>query len=313
MRDRLLLTAIITCALGVSACVVTPLDAQDAAQDLSSSPQDLGPDLPDLATSPDLGSPQTCAPGLTLCAGRCVSLEQDPLHCGLCGRTCVLPNAQAACVASECAVKQCEPGFFDTDKDFTNGCEAKNQCVEATPCRTSCGSAGSTLCDQGQARCAAPIESCNAVDDDCEGRCDEGAIPGCRVGIHRGHPSSGGHIFTDDLSQIANVESQSYFHLYQQEPQGESGGGFKPVFLCNKANNRKLLTSDLECERAGGVIKQLGFWASQPVCNAIPLFRVYSEAAENHFYTISGAERDNAINNLGYRDEGIAGYVWQSL
>ena len=29
-----------------------------------------------------------------------------------------------------------------------------------------------------------------------------------------------------------------------------------------------------------------------------------------HFYTVSATERDNAINNLGFINEGTTGYVW---
>ncbi|KDR84285.1 hypothetical protein GALMADRAFT_237037 [Galerina marginata CBS 339.88] len=42
----------------------------------------------------------------------------------------------------------------------------------------------------------------------------------------------------------------------------------------------------------------------------IPFYRVYNPTVVNHFYTTSTAERDNAVNNLGYNNEGIAGYVY---
>ena len=37
---------------------------------------------------------------------------------------------------------------------------------------------------------------------------------------------------------------------------------------------------------------------------------MYSPSAGDHFYTTSVAERDNAIQRLGYSDEGITGYVY---
>lgn len=37
---------------------------------------------------------------------------------------------------------------------------------------------------------------------------------------------------------------------------------------------------------------------------------MYSASAADHFYTTSGPERANAIQNLGYTDEGIAAYVY---
>lgn len=36
---------------------------------------------------------------------------------------------------------------------------------------------------------------------------------------------------------------------------------------------------------------------------------MYSPSASDHFYTTSTVERDNAIQHLGYSDEGITGYV----
>jgi len=36
---------------------------------------------------------------------------------------------------------------------------------------------------------------------------------------------------------------------------------------------------------------------------------MYSPSAVDHFYTTSASERDNAVDNLGYVDEGISCYV----
>jgi hypothetical protein len=43
----------------------------------------------------------------------------------------------------------------------------------------------------------------------------------------------------------------------------------------------------------------------------VPLYRLWSSSNNDHFYTIDPAERANAIA-IGYRDEGIPGYVWLS-
>ncbi len=42
----------------------------------------------------------------------------------------------------------------------------------------------------------------------------------------------------------------------------------------------------------------------------MPLYRLYSNAVTNHFYTVSASEKDSAVNNSGYTFEGIAGYVY---
>lgn len=41
---------------------------------------------------------------------------------------------------------------------------------------------------------------------------------------------------------------------------------------------------------------------------AVPLYRLYGSS--HHFYTTDKAERDSAINNANYVDEGIAGWVF---
>lgn len=46
--------------------------------------------------------------------------------------------------------------------------------------------------------------------------------------------------------------------------------------------------------------------------NGIPLYRTYSTSGTDHFYTTNAAERDSAIANLGYSDEGITAYVYPS-
>jgi hypothetical protein len=84
----------------------------------------------------------------------------------------------------------------------------------------------------------------------------------------------------------------------------------RPVFLCLKGDGKRFLSSDNACEIGVAPERTLGFWGGAPECGAIALYRLYSEAAGNHFYTISAPERDNAIATYGYRDEGIAGWVW---
>ncbi|EIM79479.1 uncharacterized protein STEHIDRAFT_69486 [Stereum hirsutum FP-91666 SS1] len=47
-----------------------------------------------------------------------------------------------------------------------------------------------------------------------------------------------------------------------------------------------------------------------PYIKSEPLYRAYSTTAFDHFYTTSESEWNNAIVNLGYNREGIAGYVY---
>src|SRR5690606_14020186 len=47
----------------------------------------------------------------------------DVNNCGIVGNICILDNAFAACVASQCPVASCHDGFVDHDNNPTNGCE----------------------------------------------------------------------------------------------------------------------------------------------------------------------------------------------
>lgn len=256
----------------------------------------------------DEPEPRVCEQG-SACGVSCVDLDTDPANCGFCGRTCVVPRASAACVSGQCAVGLCEAGFVDADGEVNNGCELENDCNEGEACALACGSEGLIACVGVEAICDAPAERCNAADDDCDGECDEGGIRGCRAGIHRA--SGNGHLYTNDLAAASNapynLESQNYFFVYAQPVPGT-----RPLFLCRKGNGKRFLTSDTACEMAGGQERQLGFWSPEPQCGSVPLYRLHQASSLNHFYTLNPGERDNAVNNLGYVSEGIAGYVWRA-
>lgn len=270
------------------------------------SPREAGPDrsVPDAsrADAVDCGSQ-------TMCGRTCANLETDPKNCGRCGTTCVVPNATASCNAGGCGIAACDLGFFDADGDPETGCEVENACVPGEACTTSCNSTGSVTCNGADAVCTAPAETCNAIDDDCNGSCDEGGIAGCRVGIHRG--VGNGHVFTTDLSLASRspfrLEVENFFYLY-----GAGVPDTRPLFRCRKGDGRFFLTTDTACEGAGSQQEQLGFIGTAAGCGSVPLYRAYSGSAGNHFYTTSLGERDNAVANLGYVAEGIPGYVWRA-
>jgi len=266
----------------------------DADLDVRVPPMDTGP--------PDCGD-------LTACGITCADLATDPTNCGACGVTCIIPNAAAACVDGSCAVGACEPGFFDEDGAIGNGCETESVCIPDVPCVTSCGGEATVVCDGIEAVCPGPEETCNAMDDDCDGMCDEGPLRGCRHGVHRGNGY--GHVYSDDLELVSSfpfsVESENYFYLYS-----DAAGTMRPVFLCNKGLGMRFLTSATDCEIGRAPERTIGFWSPTPTCGAVPLYRMHQASSNNHFYTISAAERDRARDELGYREEGIAGYVWRS-
>ncbi|NUP11835.1 MAG: hypothetical protein HOW73_37785 [Polyangiaceae bacterium] len=255
----------------------------------------------------------SCTEG-TLCDGACVDLETDPQNCGSCGRTCVIPNGTAGCASGECSLTDCAQGFADCDGEAETGCELEDACQAGGACATACGSTGGLVCtDPCAPTCAVPAEACNAIDDDCDGACDQGPIANCRIGVHRASNGTNGHLFTTDLAEAqawGTVEAENFFYLYK-----DAAADLRPFFRCPKAGTGNFFLTDSTDFPSVGTV---GFIAPQPAnggaptCGAVPLYRLYLAPNNWHFYTISAAERDNAVVNLGWTDEGIAGYVWTS-
>ncbi len=137
-----------------------------------------------------------------------VALATDPMNCGSCGTLCRFAHvATAQCTGGTCTYNpatDCETGFYDIDGDPTNGCEYA--CTPSSPSDevcdgldndcdgmidegdpgggTTCGSStgacttGTEHCRMGTLVCEGAVapttESCNGVDDNCDGRTDEG-------------------------------------------------------------------------------------------------------------------------------------------
>ncbi len=240
----------------------------------------------------------------------CVGTDDDPLNCGACGRVCRLANATAGCGAAECTVVSCRPGFIDLDGDPLNGCEDSGECVPDQPCTASCGTSGVRSCDEESLGvCEPPVEACNLIDDNCDSECDEGALPGCRRGIHRAFGTGRGHLYTTDLAAASTapfvLEYENFFYLYATPAPGTA-----PVYRCKKADNTYLITGSSSCESIGTVEATLGYWAGNAACGAVPLYRLYHAGGNLHFFTHDDAQVDDAINIYGFVFQGIVGYVW---
>ena len=79
-------------------------------------------------------------------------LQTDVHNCGACGTVCNLPNAIASCASATCVIAVCQPGFANIDGNTENGCEFG--CAVNPP----------------------TVETCNGIDDDCDGIIDNPAI-----------------------------------------------------------------------------------------------------------------------------------------
>lgn len=230
-------------------------------------------------------------------AGTCTATESDPMNCGACGRTCIIPNATAGCELGECTLVACPEGFTDEDGEIANGCESGDE----EELVADAGIPDPVMCAEGNP------ELCNAFDDNCDEQCDEGRDANCRQGIHRA--SGNGHIFSNVLAEAStggySLESENYFHTY-----AAPGVGLVEVFLCRKGDGKHLLSTASDCEGLGTILHSNGYWAAEQTCGSVPLYRVFHAPSNNHFYTRNVGERDNAVGNLGYTSQGIAGYVW---
>lgn len=287
-----------------------PTGGDPGSDDGSGSSSGTGPGGDETSEPP----PPECTADQVACGSLCTDLQTDPGNCGQCGRSCVIPQATAACVAGECALGSCDPGFSDCDGQIASGCETPLDCQEGSACETSCGSTGTIDCTDvcasaGDPICTVPAEVCNVIDDDCDGVCDQGPLPDCRVGVHRSLSPTLGHYYTTDLAEAQsgdlNLEVQDYFYLY-----GPGVEGLQPFFRCVKPNGNRWMTTSTDCEGTAAPELTVGFISMDERCGATPLYRLLNAGPDAHFYTTSAAERDNAINNIGFLDEGIAGYIW---
>lgn len=277
----------------------TPMTAAGSTGADASTGASTGPDATtvDATTDPTGGTsepvdppPPECGP-LATCGIQCVDLQTDPQNCGKCGVTCVIPHAEAACGAGQCALGECDGGWFDCDGDLLNGCE--QQLAPGQMCGLVCK--------------PDKPEACNQFDDNCDGQCDEGALPGCRQPVHRASSPTLGHFYTLDANEAMSgdfkPEAINFYWLYTNP-----GMGLVPFHRCLKGDGRRFYTTSPTCENAGPSEGILGHIATDPSCGGTPLFRLYGNS--DHFYTTSEVEKNNAVSMYGYNFEGIAGFVW---
>ncbi|MBL8682344.1 MAG: hypothetical protein JNK05_24460 [Myxococcales bacterium] len=108
-----------------------------------------------------------CPAGQAPCTGRCVDLQTDSDHCGVCGRSCAggANVVSGRCTLGACAIAECRPGFRDCDGNASNGCEVDiSMPANCGACGRAC--TGTQVCTM--AGCA---DSCPSGQMLCSGAC----------------------------------------------------------------------------------------------------------------------------------------------
>lgn len=267
-------------------------------------------------------APETCE-----CTPQGSVETEDCGNCGSWTRTCEVDLTWSTW--SECSGEgDCAPGSFSDrscgncgteericSSDCTWGpwgeCGAEGDCApdSSEACTTSCGSTGTRVCDAlcSWGTCSPPIESCNAVDDDCDDQCDEG----CRHGVHRSNNGTD-HLYCTSETEASccgyTVEYLNFFYLSATEVPGTT-----EFWRCWRgAATDHFYTQSATCEGADATLEgSIGFIATSDICGTVPLYRLVNGTLQDHFYTTSVAERDSAVST-GWTYEAIAGYVWTS-
>ena len=114
-----------------------------------------------------------CSPPLIACDDSCVDPQQDVFNCGQCGVMC---SSGQLCARGVCATLIEECNGMDDDGDG-NIDEGETGGVLRRTCGNLCGD-GEEVCSQGAfINCSAPeaeLETCDLLDNDCDGLVDEG-------------------------------------------------------------------------------------------------------------------------------------------
>ncbi len=140
-----------------------------------------------------------------------VDLNADSNNCGSCGHVCRFAHSAGSCDAGTCVLGDCDPDWYDLDGTLSNGCEYA--CTPASPATETCngrdddcngtvdegdpgggGSCGSDvgICTTGTDHCMGgtivcqgatgpTAETCDGLDNNCNGTVDEGNPDGGRV------------------------------------------------------------------------------------------------------------------------------------
>jgi hypothetical protein len=141
------------------------------------------------------------------------------------------------------------------------------------------------------------------------------ASTGTKAPLYRAVNASGAHIYTQQPSQLPSGFNQESVSGYVMTSQVDGTAAL--YALSNSSNGDFFYTTDAN-ERASAMNSRgyqdrgiAGYVATSQQSGTVPLYRMLNSNNGQHFYTINASERANLLGQ-GFKDEGIAGYVWQS-
>jgi hypothetical protein len=99
-------------------------------------------------------------------------------------------HGSSGCIQNDqktCFTNNGEPGFMVCSGGTFGACRGLCKNGDDKFCRTTCGSTGTTTCLDGEwGGCTAPAETCNGLDDDCDGATDEDLARPCTTACGKG-------------------------------------------------------------------------------------------------------------------------------
>jgi len=192
-----------------------------------------------------------------------------------------------------------EPGTVDDSDAGTDTADDTTDDAASTD-----GSQADSMGDD----CVPVDETCNVLDDDCDGARDEG-LDGCLVGVHRSfNLDNVEHLYTTSLAEATSggfaLEAEDYFRVY-----ADPHPGLVALNRCIKANGKSVYNQNPNC---GGLMFAgvLGYVSEDEVPGSHPLHRLYLLRHADHVYVTDEAEIQTAMDGFGYTYEGIAAYVF---
>ncbi|MFO0629302.1 MAG: fibrinogen-like YCDxxxxGGGW domain-containing protein [Polyangiales bacterium] len=271
-------------ATGTYVCAAGGLTTQCTASPVTTA---TACTLPSLTSGGVCDAAGTCAcsGGQTNCSGACRSLSTDVNNCGFCGTVCPIPsNASPTCTAGVCGFT-CNSGFilcsgaciapitFYRDNDGDTYGAASSGTTSGT-CTPPAGYVTNNLdCNDGNAAIRpGATDTCNTVDDNCNGTVDEPFLPTCTLGsastcaavscqqlLDAGRPATSGVYWLDpDGPGGANAPFQAYCDQTTDEGRLDA---------CDEARRRQLLHDGHdavgELGLDGGASAQRGLVADQ--------------------------------------------------